>query len=442
MFLALFASACKEELVVADGDGLADARFRPRVLVSAPALNSAGPYETWTLASPYQIDVRFNKLMVSSSVARGITLSSSARPVQLSVIAYFGEPLSAQFMLYPQDSGQHAFAAPRIGEVLTLRASVPVLDVNGNSISAGALGTLLPEPYFRVREIRPSGKKAIGSVSSLITLAFNSQLDSSILGYVSTEPPANVPWTLVPGEPTILTLPVSAMPYSRLYAVRVAAGGRDALGNVMPLPFAASLVPARLYFKSATRDTALVRIYRGTKFSFSQSLDTSTVRAAVHIEPAVQGGIRASSGGAVLSVVPFQEYAPLTRYTITIDTSLRSKGGFPLEEPVAYSFTTDAFRVSGTTPANGADSVATDVVPLAAFTARLDSASAARAFRIDPPAEGSIQVRTGALFFTFTPASLLSPATVYTVTIDTTLRSQWGARMESPYTFRFTTVRE
>jgi hypothetical protein len=441
LFLPLILVACKDELFVSGPDALTDPRFAPTIISSWPALNTTGPYAAWTVSSYNPIDIRFSKLMDAASVARGLTLTSSIRPEPFDLSVYPSTELQAEFILVPNDAGGYLMQPPKIGEVLTLRAARPLVDVNGNALAPRVLGTLTPEPYFRVTKMQPPNGGTLYEGYTEISLAFNSPVDTSILRYISIVPAPTGPWRLSTGSPYAATLPTSALPRARSYAVRVDPLAHDTAGNRLAAAFSAAFVSGQ--FTRTTYvplgDTTQVPLFHAFEFSFSSPVDTASVRSAVRISPDVAGGLLLDVRYNRLEIRPAVEYAPARRYSVTIDTTLRSTTGSWLNVPIAFAFTTDVFRVARTLPPAGSTGASVGADLEFYFTARLDSSTIRKSLIISPPLDGLLFPAYGRSSFTYYLADSLRSHTTYTVTIDTTIRSQSGLRMEAPYTYTFTT---
>ncbi len=77
----------------------------------------------------------------------------------------------------------------------------------------------------------------------------------------------------------------------------------------------------------------------GIELEFNSSdIDLERYRQAFSIEPAVEGDF--SAGDRRFVFYPQGALEPNTRYTVTVDTSLESKSGAKLEQPVTFSFVT------------------------------------------------------------------------------------------------------
>lgn len=441
LFVASF-FGCKEEIVISNQDALVDPRIAPKVVFTLPPANSVGPYVGWGVY-PYErflFLLRFNKLIDPASAREGFRLTSPLRSILLSVYSVYDDQPHEEFQLSPRDSGYYNFTAPRIGEVLTLSVASPLVDVNGKIMRPGVIGTFLPEPFFRVRRTSPDPDGGLLSPFGSMTLVFNSKVDTSILRYITTRPAASGKWRVDSYDSTVAYVRVSDLPAAPAYTVMVAPGAHDKKGNAMPAPYSVTFQTERFRAMeySFPPDTLGVYLYRAFYFTFSHPIDTASVRRALRVAPAIPVRLEFYNS-STFGVVPVADYDPLTRYALSIDTSLHAESGIPLEQPVSLSFTTTSFGVSGTAPPDGTVGASVGEDLGIAFTSRLDTATIRKSFTITPAAEGMFFPVQGMPSFTYYFADTLRSYTTYTVTIDTSIRSARGLRLNAPYTYTFTT---
>jgi hypothetical protein len=445
VWLILAASAsllgCKEEVIVSGADALADPRVAPKITFSNPPLNSTGPYIGWNAADQqtYHLLFRFNKLMDFSSIVQGFRVTSSKRPVFLNYFDNDDTQMKEAVLITLRDDGWWSFAPPQIGEVLTVRLERPVADVNGNLLPAGLLGTIIPEPLFRVAGTYPMQGDSLGDAADII-LTFNSKVDTSIRRYITTTPPARGRWE-VGYDSLRVYLYTSDLPAATAYSVTVAAGAHDIEGHLLPAPFSVTYpsVSFHLVVPPSPPEMLGTELYRRYELRMSLPVDAPTLAGAFHVTPDVESDLSLGAFFSEIAVTPLVDFAPLTRYTMTIDTSLRALNGMHLDRPVSWSFTTGPFRVLGTTPGDGAAGVSPYNDLGITFSGRLDTATVRRAFSIVPPVAGMLFPTAADPRIVFYLADSLKMRTTYTVTIDSTLRSARGARLDAPYTFTFTT---
>jgi hypothetical protein len=439
--LSLLAIRCTETTIVPAGDALSDPRFAPRIMLSSPPLNSVGPYAFWGDA-PFGgrlIFLRFNKLMVRRSLHDGLVLRSSQRAIRtLLPDSEYPRDVTEEFTLAPEDSlGRYPFSVG-IGEVLSLVATRPLVDVNGYTIDPGLLGTFVPEPVFRVRGLLPSpGNEA--KPGELIRLTFNSKIDSSILPFVTVAPSAPLRWYLDPSDPFSLNASVIGIRGGE-YAILVGVPAHDQAGHALAKAYVGSFRVEGLRLLSTILSPENPVVDRSILCTFSRNLLTETAVPSVSIVPPVAGGLSISPSGPYLYINARTSFAPGTSYAITIDTSLRATDGNSLPAPITIRFQTAAFTATGSYPVPGSTGVSIIWDLAVYFTARLDPATVAGAFSISPPVDGLAYTpsqQPSQLRFALTDT--LRSHTTYTVRIDTSLRSRAGYPMQEPIEFSFTT---
>jgi hypothetical protein len=170
---------------------------------------------------------------------------------------------------------------------------------------------------------------------------------------------------------------------------------------------------------------------------FSGETDSATVQPSFRIEPASAGQFYQAA--LTFSWQPEPELETSTTYRVTISTALRSAEGAPLGAPYEVTFTTVPFRVDTSwPPANSlGNPLGSDINVWC--TANIDTTSVRSAFSIAPPVAGTLLLNDRSS--TYRPV-LLTPATEYTVTVSTALRSRRGAHRSAVHRFSFRTEGE
>src|SRR5262249_48521573 len=74
------------------------------------------------------------------------------------------------------------------------------------------------------------------------------------------------------------------------------------------------------------------------------------------------------------------------------------------------------------------------------FDRPIDCGTAASAFSITPPVQGSVACGTGDTSLVFTPSQPYTRAAEYTVTLSTALKGKDGAQLLEPYTLKLMSV--
>lgn len=443
LFLLMLLSGCtKETVIVTSGDVLVDPAIAPRILYSYPPLNSVGPYAEWSTSSSSfpTIEMRFNKLMDPASVRGSLMLTSNLRTlvVDSSSVSNTNREVF-RFRPHTPSYGPGSFL---LGEVLTLGFARHVADVNGNLIPAGPLGTFQPEPIFRMRQMSPPpGTDLYPANQYTLTLRFNSPIDSTIYPFLAISPTPPGRWT-ISGDSMSVTRPLSVSSPVQQFDVGVASGAPDREGHRTLQPFSGSLKALPFIAElSSYWDTLNTPLFRGLSVYFSYPVDATTLSAAIHVTPAVPGGLdlSATTGSRYISVMPHSEYAPDTRYVVRIDTTIRSVGGFNLSEEFTFGFKTAMFTVTSNYPRDLDYGISTYSTIYVTSSGLLDSSTIRSAFTITPPTAGVFQIDLRSNYFYFRPSTQWLANTTYAVTVGTSLRSVSGYQPLEPYTFSFTT---
>ncbi|MCP4113245.1 MAG: hypothetical protein GY749_48240, partial [Desulfobacteraceae bacterium] len=143
--------------------------------------------------------------------------------------------------------------------------------------------------------------------------------------------------------------------------------------------------------------------------------------------------------------------APLTTYTVAINTYVTDTAGNRMEKDYEWSFKTGldniAPRVIATNPYNQAVKVPVEQEIRAAFSEPVDSQTVTIAtfFVFDSSGnnvKGTVNYDEESMTATFKPINNFDYNTTYTVTVNTVVRDVAGNRLESDHTWSFTTLPE
>ena len=113
--------------------------------------------------------------------------------------------------------------------------------------------------------------------------------------------------------------------------------------------------------------------------------------------------------------------------------------GQRLGQPYTISFVTRPFGVDSTRPAPGDSGHPISGWVRVYGNAPLDVPTVAGSVSISPAVLLTFSATEPTAMFMVHALGLFQTRTTYTVTIDTTLRSKAGSRMEAPHVFTFTT---
>jgi len=440
-------SACKEVQGPTGPPGsesLTDPAVQPKVFYTYPPANTQGPYDAFFYNNS-QIQVRFNKIMDRVSVGRAVNLSSPHTTVRIdtgNIYSVGGD----EFGIYVYDplSSYYSYRW-KVGETYSFTIASSAKDINGNSLLPAYAMTFAPEPYFRIRSVYPSDGATNVSLSSSIDLYFNGPVDTSIFSKITISPSVPGQWEYNDSTQIYYSYYLSPLKANTTYTIAVSANARDKYGNQLPQRFTSSFTTAPFQVTSTypSNGSINVPLFNSIEVDFNSPIDTGTVRSAFKLTPTTSGYFSMYDGSSYFTFYPTNELLADTTYSVTVDTSLRSKSGDKLLAPYTFSFATVPFQVTGTYPSNGATYVDRYIRIEVDFSDRIDTGSVRGAFSMKD-AMGSIVVGgfssySGINIFYFYPNSILAANMIYTATISIAMRSQGGQAIKAPYTFSFTT---
>ena len=248
--------------------------------------------------------------------------------------------------------------------------------------------------------------------------------------------------------------PSGGLPIDAEFSVTIAAGVRDAAGNVSggaadaftfrtvgrPAVAASDPLPGG---EVAGRSPLIL--------TFSTLMDTASVDRALHITPAFAHELRWS--GETLAVVPMEPLAPGTAYRLTVDRRATDLAGNRMLDPFVLEFSGvgDLLSPAWLVPADGVAGVSPWSVIAVGFDRAIDADGVDAAFSVEPDVAGSLALiedpagdasaprppRPSVL--RFQPSSPLPANTTFTVTVASDIRAVDGAVPSQPLTWSFTT---
>lgn len=227
------------------------------------------------------------------------------------------------------------------------------------------------------------------------------------------------------------------------YTIGVDSTARDINGNPLRPAFAATFVPEphfRVREASPANGAIDVHTYPYIVLKFNNRV-TREILGHVGIDPPATGSWGVGYDSTEAAFTPASNLGTATRYTISVDGAAEDADGNRLPAPFSTSFTTVAFRVTAASPADGSTGIALTAVPSVVFSVPLDTGTIRSSFRIDPPTPGSFNgIYYGTSYVSYAPLDGLLGSTLYTVTVDSSVRATGGDRLGAPYEFSFTTA--
>jgi len=235
----------------------------------------------------------------------------------------------------------------------------------------------------------------------------------------------SVPGALSWDGPTLIFTPSEPMPAATDFVLRVDPGFVDLAGNIGTTgvdewAFATAGPPRVLV---ATPPDGAVGLATDTtiELEFDRLMDTTTVEAAVRLEPPV--AFRVAWSGETLAIAFEPGLAFGTSYTLSIDMSAADTSGAHLVSPFATHFSTVSAGLSARViPSDHVAGIAVRSPIAVLFDGPIEPESAQGALTMTPLVGGDLEVVTppagpAASALVFTPASPLAENTTYTVTL-------------------------
>ncbi len=179
-----------------------------------------------------------------------------------------------------------------------------------------------------------------------------------------------------------------------------------------PLP----LPPARLLLRSPAPGEEQP-VDAPIEVTFDEPMDQASVEAAFAISPTVQGTFNWTDE-RTLAFTPAKSLERGTRYQVTIAATARNAEGLPLDEPIAFDFsTTGLLEVSQVQPTPGADELDPDTLvtvvfnrPVVSLASISQQAALPTPLTFMPPVRGEGEWLNTSIYV-FRPAEGLLPAT-------------------------------
>jgi hypothetical protein len=415
-------------------ESLIDPNIQPKVIFTNPPMNSKGPYDGYQY-----ILIRFNKIMDLSSLREAIHLFSLYDQIAINTEVYSDEgDIVKVYAFTPDYYGGDIIDG--VGHVFKLTIESSAKDINGNYLQTAFSMTFEPEPYFRVRSIWPKNDAteiplSAGS-SNYIRITFNSAINDSILELIKISPVLTSQWRLADSITVVNSY--SNLNINTTYTINISSAAHDKYGNYLSEAFNSSFTTKRFQVSTITPSNGSkdIRLDANVYVRMTGKIDTSTIRAAFQINPMVDGYFTLYMNADYFYFFPKIELLPETNYTVTIDSTIRSISGNKLLSPYIFKFSTAPFKVSSTSPTDGASEVSRASDIYVYFNAGIKSDIVPTAFGITGGVTGTFSIHD--TYFSFKPNSILSAYTTYTVLISTLMESKGAAHLKVPYTFSFT----
>jgi hypothetical protein len=175
---------------------------------------------------------------------------------------------------------------------------------------------------------------------------------------------------------------------------------------------------------------------------FSTPMDRADVAARLVVVPAAAIRVAWDATGTQLTIEARDGWTLGTYYTLTIPAGTLDASGARLQSPVRAAFLVRGPTAARITAPRSTDGLARlDTTIVVTFDRPVSLAEAAGAFSVAPAVAGSFTPASGSgQQLTFTPAELLAPGAIYTVSLAAGLLDAEGSAVRSPEPVEVRTV--
>jgi len=434
---------------------LMDPAILPRVISTSPLDGSTGPYNLFDpgdgSAKAYFI-VQFNKLIYTADLwsnYSAFTVRGFNRPVVVRLFPEYRYPVKNRtiqngpydnvlsFVIY-DSAAYYGMIRYEIGKIYSVAVDTSLKDINNNHLTHPYIFSFIPEPYFRAAGIYPRNNSIDVYRDASISIAFNSPIDQNMLSSIHITPLISGRWQIsIYDSLTAVFSHLEPFDYNTAYTITIDGNAHDAAGHIIrsgvSSTFKSSQFKVTSYYPSP--NSTVNNLNSSIEISLSYPADTASMRRAFSVLPNTYGYLYLTSTG--LSYYPIDGLIPNARYTVTLSTELMSSDSIHLSAPFSFSFTTGKFRITDSYPYDGSTGNSRYSTTYIYFNGKIDTGSVRTAMHISPNVPVSLSMSEQSCFFY--PVSPYSAMTVYTVTVDSTVRSKTGYTMSAPYAFSFKT---
>jgi len=300
-----------------------------------------------------------------------------------------------------------------------------------------------PESFFRVVGSFPrNGVTDLSVTSSFLNVSFNSKITPSLLPLVQVQPQLQGTWQIDSDSSRAFLYPYTFFDFNASYSITVGQDAEDKFGNQLTGGFQSSFstAPFEVTFSYPQDGDVNIPLTASMTLEFTGPVDTATIRSAFAIVPNIAWTFSYYYGGGDRFVFyPSMAFRASTTYQVTVSSKLAAWDETTLSAPAVMSFTTEEFKVTSVFPGDGNKDIPRWSSIMVHCNAPLDFSTVSTAFSVSPPVLGSLSYYPLGTSFTFTPSSILDRYQLYTVTVNTSLKTANGEVLENPYSFSFLT---
>jgi hypothetical protein len=283
---------------------------------------------------PGRLLVRFNKLMVSYTVLKNVTLSPEDDGY--ANIDYHGAySIDGQTFEWP------VYNTFKVATKYKIKISGDAEDVNGRKLLGEYQKELIPEPVLRYISSYPADGDTSATSLEVFSIFFNSPIGVNTLpSSVTIKPSVDGFWGPSLYSWHLYFTPTSGFKSNTWYEFLFSQSLKDTMNNYLPDPIKVKFkTPAFMVTSTSPMNGAQdVNRMDDLYCFFSYSVDTSSVRSSLSITPTTLGIFYFFGSG--FSYSPSNNLLPNTTYTITLSANLKAKNGDVLGTPFTSQFKT------------------------------------------------------------------------------------------------------
>lgn len=345
---------------------------------------------------------------------------------------------------------------------ITVTITSGVQDLAGNALAGNFSWTFTTneEPDNtapEVTDVNPDNEQQDVPVSTNITATFSEPVNPETVNQSTltvTQGNTSIQGEVSVSKNTATFNPTSNLPFDNTFEVTITTGVQDLAGNTLGENFSWSFTteqesePPVVDSNNPDDGATNVPVNTNITATFSESMNEASVDAAFTVSQNgsnVAGDVTFDGNTATFN--PDNNLNFVTSITATISTNAQDLAGNNLESNFSWSFTTEQEsippEVDSNTPEDGASNVPVNTNITATFSEEMDQESVQEAFTVSQ--NGSAV--SGAITFsgntaTFNPNNNLDFGTSITATISTDARDLVGNKLESEFSWSFTTEQE
>jgi hypothetical protein len=351
-------------------------------------------------------------------------------------------------------------------------------DLAGNAVTSNFVSTFVttdaPDTTApSVVSVSPLDGAVDVPITTAVSVSFSeamnpATIDGTTVTLKNAATSAAIPATVAydAGSKTATLTPSSSLSFGNAYALTVSTGASDLAGNGLGGTFASTFTTAAAPDNTPPSVLSTVPVDAATNVSvltpitvtFSEPMNPATINTSTIVLKLAGPGTVISGSVGYDGATRTAAFTPAagtlafsTTYTITV-SGAADVAGNALASAFIVAFTTQAApdltppTVTGSSPANGAISIATSVAPTITFSEAMNPATingttiTLRVTATSAAVSGTVSYSSATNTATFTPSASLSGATGYTLSATTGAKDLAGNSLASTFTSSFTTT--